>query len=184
MVSFLALISMPASKPINQTLIQTCRQTWVNSDLETGKSPISKTPKGWATGLPFFDVSRWSFWASNWRPVETGKACYLLMQKFVLFGQVTVGKSVSTESNRKLECCKYSNYESTKWKINDTLLYHYDQVLRATGGNHWLRWSVWGIQCYIAIYGCYDLHSPEVQSLNAHQVTWVFRRDLKARQHE
>ena len=25
-------------------------------------------------------------------------------------------------------------------------------MLHITGGNHWLRWSVWGIWCYIAIY--------------------------------
>ena len=56
---------MPANKPIDQTPVQTRGRTQVSSDPEIGKSPISKTPKGWATGLPFFDVSRWSFWASN-----------------------------------------------------------------------------------------------------------------------
>ena len=40
--------------------------------------------------------------------------------------------------------------------------------------------SDWG-WCWQRAKACYDSHSPEVQSLNTHQVTRVFRRDLKGK---
>ena len=57
---------MASRKPINRTPVQTwSKRTRADSGPDTGTSPITNTPKGWATGLPFFDVSRWSFWASK-----------------------------------------------------------------------------------------------------------------------
>ena len=56
---------MPANKPINHTPVKTRGRTRGNLDPEAGKPSTPLSPKGWTTGLPFFDVSRWSFWAQK-----------------------------------------------------------------------------------------------------------------------
>ena len=55
---------MPA-KLIDCMPIQTRKRTQDNPIPEKGKPLTPETPKGWSTGLPFFDVSKWSFWATK-----------------------------------------------------------------------------------------------------------------------
>lgn len=50
---------------INHTPVRTRGCTQNNPDSDKAESEIPDTSKGWTSGLPFFNVSRWSFWGNN-----------------------------------------------------------------------------------------------------------------------
>ena len=50
---------------INHMPVQTRGCTQNNPSSNKGESDLSNTSKGWTSGLPFLNVSRWSFWGNN-----------------------------------------------------------------------------------------------------------------------
>ena len=79
-----------------------------------------------------------------------------------------VGHNMSLEPIRHGQPTILNYTENRHSRITDALVLHPQHCNSVEWGN--------SLGC-----NCYDLHSPEVQSLNAHQVTRVFGRDLKGK---